>query len=102
MSETSKRLLWVDVLRIVGCLCVLITHVEYNGGQGGRELMSLIDFYGIAGFLRCFMVSGLFAFLRHDRWVRSFVQRFDALSFRQWCGASFICWQMRLLVALIG
>ena len=62
MSETSNRLPWVDVLRIVGCFCVLITHVEYNGGQGGRELMSLIDFYGIAGFMPFFMVSGLFAF----------------------------------------
>ena len=62
MSDTSHRLPWVDVLRIVGCLCVLITHVEYAGGQGGRKLMALIDFYGIAGFMPFFMVSGMFAF----------------------------------------
>lgn len=61
MTETGHRLPWVDVLRIIGCLCVLITHVEYTGGEGGRELMAMIDFYGLVGFMVFFIVSGMFA-----------------------------------------
>ena len=61
MTETGRRLPWVDVLRIIGCLCVLCLHIEYKGGLGGNRLLALIDFFGSAGFMLFFMVSGMLA-----------------------------------------
>lgn len=70
-SGSQPYLPWVDVLRIIGCLCVLATHVEYAGGHGGGTLVALIDYFGIAGFMPFFFISGMFAFGR-QRPMRAF------------------------------
>lgn len=62
MARNRQHFVWVDAMRIVGCLGVLLTHCVYNNGSGGNELIALIDFYGIAGFMLFFMLSGIFAF----------------------------------------
>ena len=59
MPTRPSRLIWLDAARCLACLCVLMVHVTYTGGNGGAIAIAIYDYYAVCGAsIVFFMITG--------------------------------------------